>query len=127
MQTPVFVHGWSTPEGVFDDFESGWGEKHTIEGKEQIEILFGSYSYESYSGDAFVLFRDNRDGKLYEVNGGHCSCYGLEGQWNPEEVVISELHHRLTEGRFGRNDYSGNEFADVLLTLVNELMLSEVA
>lgn len=49
------------------------------------QILFAGYSYENYSGSAVVLFYNN-DGKLCEVNGGHCSCYGLEGQWTPEET-----------------------------------------
>ena len=50
-------------------------------------LLAAAYTYEDYSGSAYVLFE--RDGKLWCVNGGHCSCYGLEGQWTPEEVVPS--------------------------------------
>jgi hypothetical protein len=60
------------------------------------EILVHYYSYEDYSGEAFVLFR--RDGKLYEVNGSHCSCCGLEGQWGPEETDVKSLLHRVCEG-----------------------------
>lgn len=56
-------------------------------------LLIGSYSYESYEGSAFVLFE--KDGKLFEVNGGHCSCYGLEGQWDPEETTIASLRKRF--------------------------------
>lgn len=51
---------------------------------EGVNILFASYTYENYEGSAFVLFE--KCGALYEVNGSHCSCYGLEGQWNPEET-----------------------------------------
>lgn len=47
---------------------------------------------------------------LYEVNGSHCSCYGFEGQWDREEVMLEEMAHHLTKGDFGRNDWSGNEF-----------------
>lgn len=47
-------------------------------------VHYAEYSYEDYSGSAIVIFE--RDGKLFEVNGGHCSCYGLEGQWEPEET-----------------------------------------
>lgn len=65
-----------------------------------IHILFATYSYQNYEGDAWVLF--HKDGKLYEVSAGHCSCYGLEGQWSPEEVMLEELKHRLTKGKFGR-------------------------
>lgn len=77
-----------------------------------IEILLASYSYENYSGDAFVLFR--KDGRLYEVNGSHCSCYGLEGQWEPEETTVEALRHRLDAGQLGSDEYSSNIFASEL-------------
>lgn len=48
------------------------------------QILFASYADGGYDGDATVVFE--RDGKLFEVNGSHCSCYGLEDQWIPEET-----------------------------------------
>jgi hypothetical protein len=66
------------------------------------EVLLASYTYEDYSGSAFVLFR--RDGKLYEVNGSHCSCFGLESdgawtdektQWQPEETCKAALMKRV--------------------------------
>ena len=53
------------------------------------EIIVAVYSYEDYDGSAYVLAR--KDGKLFEVEGGHCSCYGLEGQWKPSEVSIKYL------------------------------------
>jgi hypothetical protein len=54
-----------------------------------VEILFAEYHYECYSGSATVIFE--KDGKLFEVNGNHCSCYGLEGQWEPEETTWAAL------------------------------------
>lgn len=56
------------------------------------DVVFASYIYADYSGAAYVLFE--RDGKLFEINGSHCSCHGLseagicEGgsQWVPEET-----------------------------------------
>lgn len=48
------------------------------------KILLAVYNQESWEGDAYVLFE--RYGKLYEVHGSHCSCYGLEDQWQPEET-----------------------------------------
>jgi len=68
-----------------------------------IKILFAFYNYEDYSGDAFVLLE--KENKLYEVNGSHCSCYGLEGQFDLEEVNLTELEQRLNKGSFG--EYSG--------------------
>jgi len=94
-----------------------WEEKKikmadAIKKYEPIHILFASYSYANYSGDAWVLFE--RDGKLFEVNGAHCSCYGLEGQFYPEETTLEAVAHRLTEGKLGKNDWCDNEFADEL-------------
>jgi hypothetical protein len=64
-----------------------------------VEVLLAWYGQEDWEGDAFVLYR--QDGKLYEVHGGHCSCYGLEGQWDPEETDVATLRHRMMNGRLG--------------------------
>lgn len=113
QQKPVFLHDWSDRKGVIYDFEEAtWrGEEEqekALKAYQGINILFGSYTYVNYSGDAWVLFEE--DGKLYEVSGGHCSCYGLEGQWNPDEVLLEELENRLLEGTFGEGRYTDNEF-----------------
>lgn len=65
------------------------------------EILFAWYDYEDYSGKALVVYE--RDGKLYEVNGSHCSCYALEGQWEPEETDAQSLGMRCVRDE----EYSG--------------------
>ena len=54
-----------------------------------IEIIYAEYDCEYYEGNAFILFR--KDGKLYEVNGSHCSCNGLEEQWEPEETTLAAM------------------------------------
>jgi hypothetical protein len=68
------------------------------------EVLIAIYTYEDYWGSAFVLFE--RDGKLYEVNGSHCSCYGLETQWEPEETSWPALRMRS----MGTGSGWGDEF-----------------
>lgn len=55
------------------------------------DIVYAGYTYEDYSGAALVVFR--RDGKLFEVNDSHCSCYGLE-DWDPEETSVEALKKR---------------------------------
>lgn len=58
-------------------------------------VLLAWYSYEAYSGYSFVLYE--KDGKLWEVNGSHCSCHGLEGQWDPERASWKALSTRLLD------------------------------
>lgn len=72
-------------QGNFDDEDDVFNEFAVPEDeREDVNILYARYVYENYEGDAYVLFAKN--GYLYEVFGGHCSCYGLEGQWEPEKV-----------------------------------------
>lgn len=53
------------------------------------QILFAEYEHGGYEGDSTVIYR--KDGKLFEVYGGHCSCNGLEGQWSPEETTVEAI------------------------------------
>jgi hypothetical protein len=74
-------HG--TPEDVLNEF------KAPADALDGAELLLAWYGTGSYDGNAFVLYK--KDGKLYEVNGGHCSCHGLEDQWEPEETSWEAL------------------------------------
>lgn len=76
-------------------------------------ILLASYEYGDYCGDAFVLFVEN--GRLYEVHGSHCSCYGLEDQWDPEETMFAALKHRIEHGNL--SNLCGGYEHDVLKQL----------
>ena len=118
----MYLNDWkeSGLEGMKSDF--GIDDAALVGAK----ILLASYGYEDYVGSAFVLFE--RDGKLYEVNGGHCSCYGLseqsysgdtETQWQPEETTLESLRHRLEEGQLGKESYCGNEYADELRAVLD--------
>lgn len=131
-QSSIYFNDWEDKIGVVSDFDDIYISKKEYESEESpypnvecwvekkskmkkalekwsdINILFASYGQANYSGDAWVLFE--QDGKLYEVNGGHCSCYGLEGQWSPEEVCLEELENRLLNGTFGEDDWSENNF-----------------
>lgn len=137
-QEPVYLHDWSEDKriGVVSDFDKiylskaeyeavecpspnkqYWLERkskmeQSLKNWEGINILFASYGCADYSCNAFVLFE--RDGKLFEVNGGHCSCYGLEGQFDAEETTLEALEHRLVKGTMGVDNYLDNEFANEL-------------
>jgi len=79
-------------------------------------ILLAVYVYEAYDGTAFVLFEQNE--LLYEVNGSHCSCYGLEGQWEPEETSVEALRKRMNDGHLGAG--YGGLYADDLRKILNK-------
>lgn len=53
------------------------------------EIIYACYDREDYEGAAVVIYKYNN--KIYEVNGSHCSCNGLEGCWSPEETLLEAL------------------------------------
>ena len=94
----VYVGMWSRRDHIFNDF------KATDPGV-NYQILLAYYDIDGYDGDAFVLYRDINTGKLYEVHGSHCSCYGLEDQWEPEETTKQALRTRMTEGCLGHNKF----------------------
>lgn len=109
----LFLNDWeveSPLEQMAYDFEID------IKELESINIIVATYTYENYSGDAFVLFE--KQGKFYEVNGSHCSCYGLEGQWQPEEVNLEELEQRFTPSN-GQHYCQGYEYSTWTGKVVN--------
>jgi hypothetical protein len=50
---------------------------------DRFDILVAADWQESYEGSAWILLRERSTGKLFEVSGGHCSCMGYEGQFEP--------------------------------------------
>lgn len=48
----------------------------------------GSWGCDS---SAWFLLREKASGKLFENSGGHCSCYGFEGQFEPGETSKAYL------------------------------------
>lgn len=79
----IIANDFAVPLSIFDN----------------INILLAIYNYENYSAEAFVLFEKNNI--LYEVNANHCSCCGLEGQWEPEQTTVEALLHRMNKGGLG--------------------------
>lgn len=104
--------GWfSSVKDVEQEFSLGENSLSNV------NMLFAWYGGGDYDGSAFVLFEE--DGKLYEAGGSHCSCYGLEGQWEPEETLVEALVHRIKEGHLGRDGYyDGGCFGDELLEIL---------
>ena len=73
----------STQDSVYREFQEYGGRENVVLPK-HLQILYADYTYEDYTGDAYVLGFDKQWNKFFEVHGSHCSCYGLEGQWEPE-------------------------------------------
>lgn len=71
-------------------------DRAILEDLKNAEHIFAAYNQESYEGDALVIWK--KSGKIFENHGSHCSCFGLEGQWDPEKVTKKALKHRLKEG-----------------------------
>ena len=93
--------------GMFENITDVRKEFHVADGMilPTDEVLFAAYLEGSYSAWARVLFV--RGGQLYEVDGSHCSdCYGLEGQWDPQEVSWDQLAMRppFNDGEFYDDD-----------------------
>ena len=87
---PVYL-GWKTKRGIEESFRLKQGELTGI------NILFASCNDNGDTGEvAFVLYE--KDGHLYEVHGAHCSCYGFEGQWEPEATNITYLREWVKKG-----------------------------
>lgn len=85
---------------------------------DNIVILLASYDTEGYEGSAYVLFYNKSDSKLYEVFGSHCSCYGLEGQWEPEETSVEVIREKLNRNCYG---YTGvdKELKNIIEEIAN--------
>lgn len=94
MYKSIFINDFadSTTEGILDTYNVSDCARALV-GK----IIFADYTYEDYSGSSIVVF-ESVDGELYEVNGSHCSCFGLEDQWEPEPVSIEYYKERLERG-----------------------------
>lgn len=51
------------------------------------QVYGASYDIDGYEGSADVVYRHGD--RVFWNHGSHCSCYGLEGQWDPEEYDIA--------------------------------------
>lgn len=75
------------------------------EAKEPDEVLYAQYEYGDYSGSSEVIIR--RGTTYYWNTGSHCSCYGLEGQWEPVSYDDPKVLAASLERHYRRNDTWG--------------------
>lgn len=110
---------------LFDNWQSvirNFGDKVPAE---EPEHVFAYYTDEDYSGYALVVYFQN--GKYCTNDGSHCSCHGLEDQWEPEEYtpeLFKEMLDRLTPDDPSKRDryyrpYGLSGFVEELTRLYN--------
>jgi hypothetical protein len=80
----------------FDDWNSVAANFEQEIGPEG-DLVYALYSKPPGEGSADVVFR--RNGEWRHAGGGHCSCYGLEGQWRPETFDPAIHIEALKQGK----------------------------
>lgn len=95
-----------------------WDEpnKEYLDNLRKYDILVAYESVGAYGCDSssWFLLKNKEDGKLYEINGSHCSCYGFEGQGELNEVPLDALKYRsdysiLSTGGYDDDDEKHRE------------------
>lgn len=83
----------------FGDFDHVMSEYRTTDEERAFvkQIILADYTYEDYSGNSYVLFV-GVDDKLYEVYGSHCSCHGLEDQWDICDTTLEYFYDQIERG-----------------------------
>lgn len=88
---------------IYRDEFSNWAEVVENFGgdcpKEEPRFVFAEYEQPSYEGYATVVTSDD-GAKFNIVEGSHCSCMGLEDQWEPTEHTEPEIK-KMTEASYG--------------------------
>lgn len=83
------------------------------------EVLVACYDSESCEGCAHVLYRNGTS--YFYVKGSHCSCFGLEEQWDPEEYTLETLVSMLERSSGGIHGFCGRNGHALLPTLHRRL------
>ena len=113
MGEPKYLGAWGVKDwrgsigldSMLSDFE--------IDSVGDFNVLVARYDQEDYEGSAFVLLE--KEGQLYEVYASHCSCFGLEYQFEPKPVSIDDLKANLERGY--QFDGCEKEVRDILESL----------
>ena len=79
----IYLGAFQSRSDVISEFDI----KYTL--LEGATLFLAWYGKDGYEGNALVVYE--KDGKLFEVNASHCSCYGLGGKWKPEETSWEAL------------------------------------
>lgn len=112
-----------TYEAVVEDIVANYQVSQPFVDNYRILVahLHGDGGYEESS---YFLLVEKSTGRLFEVSGSHCSCYGFEGQFEPEltsiEYLISEKSY------FGRDPEVKKQIEVCLVKWIRYLKLKEI-
>lgn len=96
----------------FNDWKAVQKEFET-DTPEPEKVYLARYEGGGYEGSGLVLY--SNDGKFYLNEASHCSCYGLEGTWYPEEYASKEL---FLECLKRRKFYDHQSFVDQVISIL---------
>jgi hypothetical protein len=77
-----------------------------------------------YEESSYFLLVEKSTGKLFEVTGSHCSCFGFEGQFTPEETSVEYLIS--DKAYFGRDPEIKKQIEVCLVKWIRYLKLKEI-
>lgn len=83
------------------------------------EVILAAYGRDGYDGYANVLYRNGN--AYFYASGSHCSCYGLEEQWSPEEYTLETLVAALERSGGERYGFCGSDGPGLLPALRQRL------
>lgn len=112
MKLGIFRGSFENEEDIISEFQIS---KDCLSNK---SIIYAVYDTPDWEGSAEVYFLDHRTQLFYEVHASHCSCYGLEDQWEPELIGDEALFLEYAKTRkvyTAESDYSQGTLADFIL------------
>lgn len=88
---------------------------------ESYSILIAYEHVGSWGCDSSSYFLMKKDDKYFEFSGDHCSCYGFEGQYDPEEATIEYLNSDRFSFYCGGYDDNSDENEKLVREFVKSL------
>jgi hypothetical protein len=87
------------------------------------DILIAYESVGDYGCDStsFFLLKHKKTKQFYVNHGSHCSCYGFEGQWEPEETTLEYLKSDHFYFSTGGYDGEANKHEAVVKEYISKL------
>lgn len=92
----VYLEGFSHWEKR-EDFDYSSVVKNFEIDEQEPKRIWACYDNGGWEGSATIVFE--RGDQWYLVEGSHCSCYGLEGQWKPEKFDPREHLKAVKDGK----------------------------